>query len=203
MPIATDKLVDSKDIANTIQDILNQLDTKVSKTGNETIDGIKTFNDTIKVKNLQVTNSGKSVTPADNSNSTDIATTEWVKRALGEFGTYQCRVKIDGDTSASYVECWYYKLGNGIMLQWGTIPVKKTGHMTLEFKEFVDSKSYVIFKNYPSGNSSVANDYEVGIYKTSSKQGRTYNNKEDLAETTYPGGTKFRGFYWFAIGIGK
>jgi hypothetical protein len=84
----------------------------------------------------------------------------------------------------------YFKLGNGMIVQWGRMNTTSTSECTVTFPiPFSSASSYTIVKNYQSDDSSNASDREVSFYSMTSTTAKTYSPREDTNQ-----------FSWLAIG---
>lgn len=85
----------------------------------------------------------------------------------------------------------YFKLGNGLLIQWGRYTtVSGTDEHTISFSTpFSSATSYTIVKNYQSNHSTDALDKEVSFYNMTATGATTYSPKGDTSQIS-----------WLAIG---
>ena len=201
MTISTDKLVDSADINLKFTDIDNKLNQKVSKTGNESISGNKTFNNKIQVTTLEVTSSGKSKTPSANSNSTDIATTAWVKTALKALEPDFEKITPPG-TGDSNPYKNFCKFPNGLLIQWGYVNTRTQNNhesiQTINFPtRFSENRSYSFVVTV---SENVAASKMTGtVYKTY-KQFDSTGVSQTATSIQINGYRDQVPYFWIAIG---
>ena len=197
MTISTNKLIDSADINNKFTDINNKLNQKVSKTGNEDVNGVKDFKDTIKVKNLQITNSGTSKTPNSNSRSKDIATTEWVRTLLEP--TFE---KITPPTTNSGTYKNFCQFPNGLLIQWGYVNTPPDPNsisiQAINFpKAFSQNRSYsfvvTVSETAPAGNLTGTVHKTIKQYDSTGVE----QNQSSIKIVTYRDQVPY---FWIAIG---
>ena len=85
----------------------------------------------------------------------------------------------------------YFKLGNGLLIQWGRYTtVSGTDEHTISFSTpFSSATSYTIVKNYQSNHSTDALDKEVSFYNMTATGATTYSPTGDTSQIS-----------WLAIG---
>lgn len=84
----------------------------------------------------------------------------------------------------------YVKLGNGLIIQWGTETSTPIANHTVTFPvPFTNSSSYTIVKNYSSSASTNMSDREGSFYDRTATTAVTYNASVDNTD-----------FQWLAIG---
>lgn len=144
-----------------------------------TVNGVNVFN-TI---DLGIDSSGNTsssvITPPSNSNSTEIATTAFVKSVLSSSG--------NGLATFSKGTNGYYKFANGLIMQWGESQANNSKMTVTLPTAFTSGDSYQVFTQYIDGNQSANNTYIENQTATSFQWDR------------YGGIAKFK-VSWFAIG---
>ena len=84
----------------------------------------------------------------------------------------------------------YFKLGNGLIIQWGRMNTTSTSECTVTFPiPFSSASSYTIVKNYQSDAGTDAQDREVSFYSMTTTSAKTYSPQGDTNQ-----------FSWLAIG---
>ena len=84
----------------------------------------------------------------------------------------------------------YFKLGNGLIIQWGRVSTTSTSEHTISFSTpFSSATSYTIVKNYQSNHSTDARDCEVSFYNMTATGATTSSPIGDTSQIS-----------WLAIG---
>lgn len=127
--------------------------------GNQTVDGIKTFSGQII----------RSATPGASDNSNQVPNTAWVNS------------RITSIMNTSTKGNGYINL-NGLIIQWGEEPVTTSSTITYAFNiPFTNASSVVCVKNYQSAKSSGATDIEMSITEITTTGFNTHCTVNDTA----------------------
>lgn len=116
----------------------------------------------------------KTPTPLASSNSTDVATTAWVRTALSSTG--------GGLATFSKAANGYIKFNNGIIIQWGTDT--GVGNITITFPISFTSTNYQIVRSYVTTNNT-SNSMTPNENSTWSKSKTGFNTYNDFNGCSY------------------
>lgn len=84
----------------------------------------------------------------------------------------------------------YFKLGNGMIVQWGRMNTTSNPERTVTFPiPFSSASSYTIVKNYQSDSDGETFDREMSFYSMTTTSAKTYSPQQDTNQ-----------FSWIAIG---
>ena len=129
--------------------------TNVKLSGDQTIDGVKTF-----------TSSPKAPTPATSDNSTNLATTQFVKNLINS----------EGFTQSLNNNGWT-KFPNGLIVQWGIVNIANKSSRTINFSISFPNNCASIMATPLSDRNDTATE---GIYfKTKSKNNAVVYNSSN------------------------
>ena len=172
-----DQRIDSLD--STLDQRIDSLDsTTVKLTGNQTIDGVKTFSSNI-VGNItgnasyatsagsatNATNASYASTPATSDNSTRIATTAFVKSVVAGSGGYTQSLSSNGWT----------KLPNGLIIQWGNVSFTGSS-LTASFPTSFPNNVFAVVNSpiYDGNNNVGVSSFTRSNFTLSGSAARSY-----------------------------
>ena len=183
----------------------------VHKTGNETISGEKTFTTCIRKTTSTSWENIISMTgnnfpyiagySKDNDTALALCTFHngnWCNIEIHNSGTggyvtapaSDINGSIITTVSKSKAENGYFKLGNGLIVQWGRKNTTSTSQHTISFSTpFSSATSYTIVKNYQSNKSTNCQDREVSFYNMTTTGATSYSPSGDTSQIS-----------WLAIG---
>lgn len=168
--------------------IQTQINGTVKTSGNQTIGGTKTFSSTIAGSingNAATVTNGVYTT----GNQTIGGTKTFSAVAYGKAS--DANTSILTTVAKSKASNGYFKLGNGLIIQWGRVTgITSNQESTVTFPvAFSSSTSYTIVKNYQSNATTSAADREISFYSMTSTTAKTFTASDDTSS-----------FSWLAIG---